>query len=736
GVKRAILLLAGIVVAAQPAGAQTGADGATPPDTTSTRPLISTDGSVSVYEEATPGEGIEGFWWEFNAAAELARLLDKDRREDRLDPIVDRFGFELVIPDSIRDLRDSVFAVADSILDATIETSTPFDPRISSSYTEQKDVYAWTNELETSIPMTQAGSVVVKGTVRNDFNESTKVYKNNRDLATTFNYHFDQGIATTFGVTRTGNLQERDDIRENEGTNTAVTGSVHAIRESTSWGKLETGFGASVNEQNYATAITDGRSENLTPDWNVKYNRPWGAGDVTVDYRGKRGRARRTETSRTLTGEVGGDGLPIETITTTDADERNLANNASLAANWDVNEYSKVRFIGSFSRDSFQYLSQADTLRGRQETRRQLARSTRLAYDTKPSERIDFKTSFEIRQNETNYDLETARFTRTTAKIGDVTLIYQPWHPGKFTVKLFSQEEDREYVSDQSGLVYAQKASADYEHLITANVTATAGYFVTLDSFFFDDPASNTGDRDLKREKGLFTVNYVPPVDGMTTKLTVDIRKDQTVNIHATRAGTNRDDYTYIITPEYTWKTGRASITGDFNADVRYKLFPFLSEDDELTRRFSMGQRWQHQFTGKTSTDLLWNYEFTDQGGYPLGADGHRRFARSGELRRLKLELKLLYSPLPNLKTNVRYRRDSDDVYSIRDGERDLTSEPTTKEFSFGVDFRKRITPHVSFDVVFEQSHKEGALATSIERRFYNIRASLKYRPFKVEEGG
>jgi hypothetical protein len=728
------LLLLGGLVATHPAGAQTGADAGTPADTTASRALISTDGSVSVYEEATPGEGIEGLWWEFDATAELARLLDKDQRDDRLDPIVDRFGFELAIPDSIRSLRDSVRVVADSILAVTIQASTPFDPQIGSSYTETKDVYAWTNDLETSIPMTQTGSIVVKGTLRSDFNESTKVYKNNRDLATTFNYHFDEGVATTFGVTRTGNLQERDDVRETEGTNTAVSGSVRALRESASWGKVESGLGASVNRQNYTTATTDGNSENLTPNWNVKYSHPWETGEVTVDYRGDRGRARRTETTRTLTGQTGEDGLPIVTITTTDVDERNLSNDASLAANWDVDDHSQVRVTGSFSRDSFQYLSQADSLLGRQETRRQLAQAARLAYDTKPSERVDFKSSFEIRQNETDYDLETARFTRATVKVGDVSLIYEPWLPGKFTVKLFSQQEDREYVSDQSGLVFAHKASVDYEHMITANVTASAGYFVTLDAFHFDDPESNQGDRDLKREKGLFTVSYVPPVAGMTTKLIVDVRKDQTINIHATKAGTNRDDYTYVITPEYTWNVGKASITGDFNADVRYKLFAFRGEDDELTRRFSMGQRWQHQFTSKTSSDLLWNYEFTDQGGYPLGEDGHRRYARSGELRRLKLELRLLYSPRKNLKTNVKYRRDTDDVYSIRDDERVLTSEPTTTEFSFGVDYRKRITPHVSLDLVFEQSHKDGALATAIESRFYNIRATLKYRPFKAQE--
>jgi hypothetical protein len=284
----------------------------------------------------------------------------------------------------------------------------------------------------------------------------------------------------------------------------------------------------------------------------------------------------------------------------------------------------------------------------------------------------------------------------------------------------------------QSGLVFAHKASVDYAHTITGNVSASAGYFVTMDSFEFDDPVANTGDRDLKKEKGLFIVNYVPPVAGMTTMLTVDVRKDQTVNIDATKSGTNRDDYTYIITPAYTWNVGSATITGDFNADVRYQIFPFVGEEDALTRRFSMGQRWQHQFTPKTSSDVLWNYEYTDQGAYPI-EDGHRRFARTGELRRLKLEMRLLYSPLKNLKTNVKYRRDSDDVFSVRDGETVLTSEPTTTEFSFGIDYRKRVTRHVALDVVFEQSHKDGALATAIERRFYNIRASLKYRPFKEE---
>lgn len=725
-------LVAVLVAAAAPAPAQTADSTGAPADTT--RPLISTDGSVYVYEELRPGEGLEGFWWEFDPDAELARLLDQERRGERLDPVVDSFGFELALPESIVTLRDSVAAVADSILAETLETATIFDPKLNSTYTEAKDVYTWTNELDTSVPVTRNGSIFVKATVKNDFNESTKVYKDNRDLTTTFNYNFDRGIVTSFGVTRTGNLQERGDLRESEGTHTVLSGNVRAIHQLPSVGQVEAGVGASVSRRDYTNPSTNGDSENVTPNWNLKYTLPWETGNVSLAYRGDRGRARREEETRILTDDVDENGDPIFDITRTISNENNLKNGASLAARWEVNEYSEMRLNGNFSRDSFQYLSQADSLRGLQETRRQAAQSLRLNYDTQPTARLDIKSTFEIRQSESNYDLETERFTRVAGRSGDATIVYDPWTGGKLTFKLFSQVEDKDYVSNQSGLVYAHKGSVDWEQTITENVTASAGYFVTLDAFHFDDPVSNEGDRDLKKEKGLFVVNYVPPVKNLTTALNVDIRRDQTINLHPGRSGNNREDHTFIITPTYTWKTGQASISGNFNADVRYKLYPFRPDDDELTRRFSLGQRWQHSFTEKTSTDVLWNYEFTDQGLYPRGADGKRRFARTGELRRLKFQMKLLYSPHQSLKTDVMYRRDTDDVYSIISGERQLTSEPTTTEFSFGIDLRHRFTRHVVLDLVFRQSHKEGALATAIDRRYYNIRASLKYRPFRPEK--
>jgi hypothetical protein len=722
-------LLAALVVA--PAQAQTGGSGGADADTTATRKLISTDGSVSVFEETTPGEGIEGFWWEFDPEQELARLLDQNRREEVPEPIVDAFGFELSIPDTILALRDSVFAVADSILAETIETAVRFDPKFRSWYTESKDVFVWNNEFDVAVPLTLRGSAIVKVTSKNDFNESTQKFTDDRNLSTSFNYTFQNGFVSSFGVNRTLSLQERGSVRESNSTNTVLTGSVRGTRIFPRVGTLEAGAGLSVNKRDYSNLSTDGISDNFTPNWSVKANRTFATGNVSVDYSGDRGRAKREETITTPTGDFDENGDPIVNIVTTNADERNLKNQTSLVANWDPNEFNHLRVNGSFARDRFQYLSAADSLRGQQETRRRAAQSVKIAYDTTPFERLDIRSWAEVRQSETSYELETARLTRTTTQAADVNIVYGPWEEGELTVKMFSSVDNREYVSNQSGLVYAQKASADFEQGITPNLTASAAYFITLDAFEFDDPVSNSGDRDLKKQRGLFVVRWLPPVQNLSTALNMDIRQDETINIHPTRSGDNRVDYTYIITPDYSWKIGSASITGNFNADVRYKIFDFRVEDDELTRRFSMGQRWQQQFTPRLSTDVLWNYEYTDLGQYPKDEDGQRRYVRTSELRRLRLDLKLIYNPYQGLKTNVAYRRDADDRFVISEGERILSSQPRTSEFSFGFIYKRNFTRHVSVDIDFRQSHKAGALATVGDDRFYNIRASIRYQPFR-----
>ena len=47
-----------------------------PADSVAPRKLLSTDGAIRVYAERRPGEGINGFWWEYDPKPDLQRLLD------------------------------------------------------------------------------------------------------------------------------------------------------------------------------------------------------------------------------------------------------------------------------------------------------------------------------------------------------------------------------------------------------------------------------------------------------------------------------------------------------------------------------------------------------------------------------------------------------------------------------------------------------------------------------------
>ncbi|HMB70215.1 MAG TPA: hypothetical protein VKU85_12920, partial [bacterium] len=165
-------------------GSTSGDSTAAPADTTG-RDELSTDGAVTVYEEAVPGEGIDGFWWEYDAEADLLRLLDKDRRDAPLDPITDAYGFDLSIPDSIRALRDSVGAVADSIRSSRIEFETTFDPRMKSRYTERKDDFELFNELVSPIPLSRRTALSTRVADTRQFNESTEKIREDRTLSST-----------------------------------------------------------------------------------------------------------------------------------------------------------------------------------------------------------------------------------------------------------------------------------------------------------------------------------------------------------------------------------------------------------------------------------------------------------------------------------------------------------------------------------------------------------------------
>lgn len=697
------------------------------------RELISTDGSISVFKEARPGEGIDGFWWEYDAAADLVRLSDPQQREQPLEQLVDSFGFTLVIPDTIRALRDSITAVADSIIEAQIEINTVFDPKLTTTYREFKDDFHYNNKLDVALPMTRRGNVIVAVDDNNGYNRTTDKIVDELRVSTNFNLNVRRGLRSTLGVNFTDNNQERNGRVEATSDVTSLNGRLQHDTSLPGGILLNSSAGLQLNRRNYQTAVTEGRSTLFQPTWNTKATKNYAAGSASFDYNGNVSSGERREL-RTVTVVDSVNGLT--TITDlSETEDSNSNHKAGTSVSYTFPSGWVSRFNGSFSRESFQYISQADSVVGQQETRIRDSRDATLNLDGNVFPSFEVKTNLSYRRNLTEYQLESGRFGLTTTRSGRAELAYEPWTGARMTSRMERSLEDRDLRNTQAGFVDKKNLRAEYKQEITERVELTSGLSLSLDSFEYDD-AENTSERDLRSQRSNFTVRYTP-VTTFSTALKMDIREDQSVNINPARSGDNKTDFSYIITPSYTWKIGNAQVFGDFQANARYNVYDFDEDRNFLTRRFSVQKKWQHRFSTAVSTEVLGRYEFSDEGSFRRSAlDGARKFARNREILRYLLDLQVLYSPIQGIRFNAIYRTDGDDQYAISGSDREKSGEFQNHEFSVGINVRRRFWRTIMVTAEWTYSQKRGDRVSEVDREFNNIRAQFEYQPFRTPGGG
>lgn len=747
---RALLALATALLAAAGLGApaagqddESAAAGGSAADTTAAdstaapnpRTFLSTDGAIRVYEELRPGEGINGFWWEYDPQADLTRLLDDDLRDRPLDKLTDAFGFQIFAPDSILALRDSVSAVADSILATRVDLKTSFDPKLTTRYTENRDSFDFVNELTSPVPLPW-GTLTTTFREADNFNESTNKVRDDRSLATTFTRRFGEQTSSTVSFNRSGTEQRRGDVLESRSNSTSVNARLLGQR-SLGWAGTGTAdLGIAAGRDDYRTEITDGESRQLTPSWGATLKRVLPAGNLSFDYKGNTDRGtRREERVETVLDEnnfpvVGPDGQPVTEIRVTETDDRNLTNNLQFSGDTRIGPIWTVRMAAGLLRDRTQYIAQEDSVSGRQETRRNTSDNANLNVEGKPWSGFELKLSGRVSRSGFDYELERGKFSRTNSGGTDAEVRWNPTEASNWTVKLGRSREDRNSLTTQAGIVDKESANLNWKQILTDAVDFTANYDVTLDSFVFDDKEANTGDRDLRNQRGIFTINYIVS-PALNTAVKMDVRKNDTVNINAQKSRENKSDYAYIITPTYSLRAAGNSVTGEFSADARYAVYDFDEDRNFLTRRFSTRQRWQRSLTENVTSDVLGTYEISDEGSYRPGDDGVRRFARAREVHRFRVETQVLYNMPWGLQLRTLYRRDGDDQYSVVEGEKRSSGRFRTDEFSFGLSGKKRFLKNILTDLDASWTRKAGDRVTDVDRRFFTIRLSLEYQPFR-----
>ncbi|MFN8178506.1 MAG: hypothetical protein U0167_11265 [bacterium] len=702
-----------------------------PPDSLPPRRLLSTDGAIRVYQERRPGEGKNGFWWEYDANADLTRLLDKDRRSRPLDKLTDAYGFEIAAPDSIAALRDSVTAVADSILASRIQLSTSFDPKLTSRYSEQKDSFDFNNSLTSPIPLSNRATVETTLQDTNSFNKSTRKVRDGQSLASTFNYHSKDWLTTSLSLNRSADRQRRDQTVESRSAGTSLTGKVVAT-EKNRFGDFVADAGLSGNRNTYTTQITDGQSDQFSPNWHANASRSFGAGGkIAADYTGHTDIGTRRE-KRSIPG-VDELGNPIVTLQDTTASERNLGNKLDLNADGKLTQIWSYRLASSIGRERLQYIAQAESVAGRQETRRNSNDSYSAHLEGKPMGGLELLLDADRSRVEYAYAVVTDSFNETTTNEGKAEVRYEPWKASKLIVRLNRSRENRNYRSAQRGFVDREAADLNWNETLTSKITLTGDYNIGLDSYVFADKVANTGDRDLRSQRGVVNVQYTP-LAALATAARFDLRHDETINVDPQLSRDNKSDYTYVFTPSYTLTVGPTSLTGEFSATAQYSVYDFDEEKNFLTRTFATRQRLQRSLTEHVSAELVGTYTIQDEGSYQRGvAGGNRLFARRRETRREMVETQVLYSPQKWLRTSAKYHLDGEDDFSINEGARTGTGTFRTHELDFGVTVNKQFMRSIRVDLDATHGQKLGDRVTDVDRRFYSITASIEYQPFAAE---
>ncbi|MCA9753050.1 MAG: hypothetical protein KC591_12715, partial [Gemmatimonadetes bacterium] len=715
-----IASLGGGAAAQDPGGS--GADSTATAVADSARTPISSDGAITVYEELRPGEGIEGFYWAYDPLSDLQRLVDTRRRDEELEPLRDSFGFELVVPDSIAALRDSVTAVADSIIAARVEIETVFDPKLATSYNEVKDNYEYGNKLDLAVPMTRRGNVVIALNDRNNYNSSTKRAQDQLTLSSTFSFKLHPELKTSLGLSVGENTLELDGVQDSKATDQDVNGRVFWDRPAPLGFTMNSSLGVMVGEKKYQTRLTDGTAKQLTPTWTTKFTRPFTNGSLALDYQGGAGRAKRREV-RTI---VAVDSVAADSVDVTETDDRNANHRGTVSMTWNPVQDWTARVNGGASADRFQYISQQDSVVGRQETRRQGSRDGSLNLTGKPTQTIEIKSNLSWRQSDTQYELEPGRYSKTTTRAGTTDLSWTPYAGSRTKVTIERNVEDRDYLTSQAGQVDKKRLVVDWNQDITERVELVSVYTLRLDSYYYDRADGNTGDRDLRSERATFTVRYNPS-GILSTNVKMDIRKDGTVNLSPSRSGGNKTDYVYIVTPGYSLRLGAANISGDFTANARYNVFDFDEDRNSLTRRFYTQQKWQHKFSERVSTELLGTYEYSDEGSYRRSsADGIRRFGRTREILRYRFDSTVLYNPRQWIRVSASYRADGEDQYTLTETSRTKSGNTRTGEFSYGMNVKRRIMKTIQVNLDFRQFLRDGARIADVDRNYYKIQATVE----------
>lgn len=313
---------------------------------------------------------------------------------------------------------------------------------------------------------------------------------------------------------------------------------------------------------------------------------------------------------------------------------------------------------------------------GRVESRDQDSETARVSADLALLDNLTTKLGFDYSSSGSFYSLEESKDNELKDRTVTASLTYLLGGTD-YRAELKSNTKRNEYFSFQTGDVihetFALTASRKFGERVDASVKGRT----SLISYQFDDIEANDQDRDFFEQEASLNLTYGPR-PGLSTKLLLRVRENQTIYIRRSRTGDNKTTQTYTIQPSFTKSFGpNLSASQAYEISADYTFYTYDEDSNFLIRSYNVTTGLSWKPTGKIRLNFEHKYKGQDEGSYVEDEDGIERYGKGSERDEQSFTTTLRYTLFEIINLEASQSYSVTDRWTFQDGER----QPSTRRF-------------------------------------------------------
>lgn len=310
---------------------------------------------------------------------------------------------------------------------------------------------------------------------------------------------------------------------------------------------------------------------------------------------------------------------------------------------------------------------------GKVESRDQDSETARVSADLALLKNLTTKLGFDYSSSGSFYSLEEAKDNELKERTVTASLAYLMGGTN-YRAELKSNTKRNEYFSFQTGDVIHETFALTASRKFGQRVDASLKGRTSLISYQFDDIEANDQDRDFFEQEASLQLKYGPR-PGLSTKLLLRIRENQTIYIRRSRTGDNKTTQTYSVQPSFTKSFGpNLSASQAYEISADYTFYTYDEDSNFLIRSYNVTTGLSWKPTEKIRLSFEHKYKGQDEGSYVEDDEGVERYGKGSERDEQTFSTTLRYTLFGIINLEASQSYSVTDRWTFKDGERQSSS--------------------------------------------------------------